>query len=68
MFNIILIPEQITNLIEEENRLRYENQKAISSAKSENYVLSEMSRTFNSDTENTYNLLLNDRRIKERNK
>ena len=62
---MILIPEQITNLIEEENRLRYENQKAISSAKSENYILSEMSRTFNSDTENTYNLLLNDRRIKE---
>lgn len=62
---MILIPEQITNLIEEENRLRNENQKAISSAKLENYVLSEMSRTFNSDTENTYNLLLNDRRIKE---
>ena len=62
---MILIPEQISSLIEEEKRLRYENQKAISSAKSENYVVSEMSRTFNFDTENTYNLLLNDRRIKE---
>lgn len=57
---MILIPEQIANLIEEEKRLRYENQRAISYAKSENYVVSEMSRTFNFDTENTYNLLLND--------